>query len=625
MLELMKNVLRLSLRHCGKVFLLVLLVSGTVVLYAKPAWLLHAKSLTRPVLEWAGISQAVGSDTGAVYWCPMHPQIKRKNANDVCPICNMALVPLEGGSTESPEQLTLTTRQIQQAGVAYAPVVRKSLYREIDTTGRIAHDERRYAGISSWIRGQSRIDKLHVNFTGEQINKGDLMAEIYSPELITAQDEYLIALKSVLDVQQNNETRRFSPDVGRDSLLASARKKLLYQGMPPEQITRLAETREVLDRIPIYAPASGTVIEKHVQEGQYVNEGDWLFHLADLTRLWIFADIFEEELPLVEVGQQVRITVRSFPNEEFDGKVSFIDPVVDKTTRTVPVRIEVENPQRRLKPGMFARIRFQKKMGEKLAVPANAVMWSGKRQVVIVKQGAGMFQPRQVRVDPMWAYSVGPSYSPGNLPRFGSEWERYHVVFSGLSPGEQVVTAGAFLLSAESQFQSVLTKMLPPEQESATLAEAVGQPVANRIRKVLDHYYSLSRALAEDQLNEIAERAEQLQQAAQSLAQQAIADEMEELARQAGQLAERSGRLAGQGPHNLHEARVGFGRVSRDLVALLANHGGQTLLGNEVFLFRCGMAKVGYENWLWWSPEKYNPYMGQKMLECGSQLEILEP
>lgn len=625
MLRLMKSIWRLSVRHWGKLFLLVILCSASVVLYAKPVWRQRAESLTQPVLEWAGISQAGSVDEGAVYWCPMHPQIKRHNENDVCPICNMALVPLEGGSTESPEHLTLTPRQIQQAGVAYSSVVRKSLYRAVDTTGRLAHDERRYAGISSWIRGRSRIDKLHVNFTGERVEKGDLMAEIYSPELITAQEEYLIALKTQVESPQSSTAGRFAPGLSRDSILESTRKKLLYQGMKPEQIDQLAKTRQVLDRIPVYAPVSGTVIERHVQEGQYVNEGDWLFHLADLTHLWIFADIYEEELPLVEVMQPVKISIRSFPNEEFDGTVSFIDPVVDEETRTVSVRIEAENPERRLKPGMFARVRFRKELGDKLAVPSNAVLWSGERQVAIVKLGSGTFQPREIRVDPMWTYAAGQDYTPGKLPRFGSKRERYHVVFSGLSPGEQVVTAGAFLLSAESQFQSVLTKMLPPEHESATLAEAVGQPVADRIRDVLEAYYGLSRALAEDRLAVVSERAEQLQHAAEFLGEQATAEDIEELARRAGQLGERAATLTGKGPKDLHEARVGFGRISRDLVALLADHGGQTLFGRELYLFRCGMAKVGYENWLWWSPEIHNPYMGQRMLECGSQLEILKP
>ena len=629
---------RLITRHWGKLVVvnLIAVVSGTFLIApARP----EALAVWSSALEWAGLKVHEQSiDT--IYWCPMHPQIKRKKANEVCPICSMALVPLEGdGTAEAPEHLTLTPQQVQQAGVVYEPVVVRKLYREIDTTGRVEYDERRLAGITSWIRGKSRIQKLHVNFTGTRVERGQLMAELYSPELITAQEEFLLTLESFESSnagasgpgERNGPTAsaslsplsKYSRATKR--MLESARRRLEYLGMTTQQIDQLAESREAQDRIPIYAPASGTVITRHVQEGQYVEEGDWLFHLADLRQLWIFVDIYEDELPLVHEGQVAEISVRSIPGETFQGTVAFVPPEIERETRTARVRIDVPNPDRRLKPGSYARVRLRKELGSRLAVPHNAVLWSGQRQVAIVRMGEGIFQPRQIRIDTTWAYPSETPYQPGGRLEFGADHVRYHPVLAGLRAGEEVVTSGAFLLNAESQFQSVLTKMLPPESRAATLEDAVGAPLAEAIRALLDAYFGLVEVLAADDLKTVAERAGAVEQSAARLARSAESAGNQTLRAQAERLGEIAQRLSTAPAEDLKKARTEFGRVSRQLVALLADNGGQTLLGRELFYFRCGMAKVGYENWLWWSPDKHNPYMGQKMLTCGTPLETLKP
>ena len=569
-----------------------------------------ATSLWDGALEWAGLRSA-GGDSGTTYWCPMHPQIKRKNANDVCPICNMALVPLEGDSnTGAADHLTLTPRQVQQAGVVTAPVLRRKLYREIDTTGRIECDERRLATITSWVWGKSRIDKLHIDFTGAHVEKGQLMAELFSRELILAQEEHLLTLKG--------------PHLSGIDLVSQSRQKLRDQGLTAEQIQQLERTRQVVDSIPIYATITGTVLQRNVREGEYVNEGDVLFQISDLTHLWLFADVYEEELPLVELGQPVELSVRSFPGKTFEGTVAFIDPMVQPDTRTVRVRIEIPNPGGSLKPGMYARVGLRKELPEMLAVPENAVLWSGQRQVVLVRQGEGSFQPRDVRIGHRWLYPVGADdYRPGGDLEFGATRQRYNGVLAGVHPGEQVVTAGAFLLGAESQFQSVLTKMLPSLEQSVTLEEAIGKPLAKGIRELLDGYYGLSQALADDDLETARAQFALLAQAAEALGGEAEAAGRTKLAGAALRIAD--GARNEPSPEDLREARTRFGRISRSLVQLLAENGGQTLFGKNLFLFECGMAKVGYENWLWWSSEKLNPYMGKKMLDCGTQLKALEP
>lgn len=611
MRRLLVGTLRLLFRNKVKAAVLLLIATGAVTVAWIPSLRDRAEGGWTKAAAWAGLAEPEQTD-GTVYWCPMHPGVKRTDPNQPCPVCNMALVPLEGDASEGPpEQLTLTARQVQQAGVEYQSVVRRKLYREIDTTGRLDYDERRLAKITSWVRGKSRIDTLHVDFTGARVEKGELLAKLYSPELIIAQREYLLA--------QKNRSERFD-------LLGSARQKLLDQGMRPEEIDRLAETGEVQDRVPIHAPIGGTVIKRRVQEGEYVGEGDVLFEIADLSHLWLYADVYENELSLVHEGQEATISVSNFPGETFEGTVAFIDPMVQRDTRTVRVRIEAANPDRLLKPGMYARVQLRKQMGQKLAVPAGAVLWSGQRQVAIVRAGEGVFQPHEIRIDRTWAYPSTGGYQPGGKLEFGADRVRYHPVLAGLNPGEEVVTHGTFLLNAESQFQSVLTKMLPPQSESATLEEAVGAPLAEAIRNTLDAYFGLSGALAEDDLAAVPERAKAIHTTAAALADEAAdTAEKPELAGQAERLAEVARGLASNKPEDLHAARVGFGRISRNLVDLLAENGGQTLLGQDVFVFRCGMAKVGYENWLWWSPEKHNPYMGRRMPKCGTRLSTLQP
>ncbi len=545
----------------------------------------------------------------------MHPQIKRNDPNEVCPICNMALVELEGGEVEAPEHLTLTSQQIQQAGVVTGPVLRRKLYREIDTAGRIDYDERRLAKITNGVSGKSRIEKLHVSFMGQEVTKGEPLAELYSPELITAQHEYLSAM--------NAASRRSGDNFGIQ-LLKSARQKLKYQGLTDSQIDRLQNTREPSDRIVIHSPISGTVIQRAVQEGQYVSEGDVLFEVADLSHLWVLADIYEDELPLVAVGAPVQLSVRALPAHTFDGTVAFIDPRVEQQTRTVPVRIDVPNPDGELIPGMFARALVRHELGPVLAVPENAVLSSGQRSVVLLKLGEGRFQPREVKLGNKWLYSLVKDNGTSRDLEFGNSRLRYHEVLAGLSAGDEVVTSGAFLLNAESQFQSVLTKMLPPASEQTTLEQLVGEPLAKRVRETLDAYFKLSATLGEDRLDQVAVRAESLAKISTALSEEANAN-VPNLADSARRVADLSSALTGQTPKDLHEARTGFGRITRELVKLLADNGGKTLLGKELFIFECGMSKVGYEKWLSPIPEVHNPYMGQKMFQCGTKLNTLEP
>lgn len=357
------------------------------------------------------------------YWtCTMHPQV-RLDRPGVCPICNMDLIkktdeekPEISSEADMTNMVTLSGKKQVLANVSTVVVKKENLQEQVTAYSYLDFAENNRKTISARFNG--RIDKLFVDKTGDYVRKGQPLFEIYSPDLVQAQNEYLIALTNSQNV----------------SLQKAAKKKLEIFGITPEQIQSLEKASEINLTLTYYSQTSGTVIEKKVQEGSYVNEGTAIYEVAELSTLWNIAEVYENNLSNAKVGSPVKLHLRAYPGEEFNGRVTFIYPVINAQTRTVKVRSEFASLGGKLKPQMYGETIFNSAAGQGLLVPAEAVIIAGKRAVVWAKAGDGMFEARSVTI--------------GN--RYG---DKYHIV-SGLIEGDEIAATGGFLIDSESQLKT---------------------------------------------------------------------------------------------------------------------------------------------------------------------------
>jgi len=323
--------------------------------------------------------------------------------------------------------------QLRLAGVKTFEVTPRSLTREIQAVGRIDYDEKRLAFVSARVAG--RIDRLYVNFTGTTVERGQPLLELYSPDLVSAQQEYLLALTTLERISKSPQ-----PEIveGTRSLVEAARKRLLLWGITDEQIGELKNRREPRIHMTILSPITGTVIEKKALEGKYVAAGEPLYTIADLSSIWMLAEVYEYEMGLVRLDQEVEITTPTYSDRPFKGKISFINPSLEEKTRTVKVRADVPNPDGRLKPGMFVRARLVTPLGRVLAVPTSAILDAGVHKFTYVEKG----------------HSRGHTIFERRAVRIGPEANGYYPVLAGLSPGEKVVTAANFLIDSQVQLEA---------------------------------------------------------------------------------------------------------------------------------------------------------------------------
>lgn len=330
----------------------------------------------------------------------------------------------------------LSSRKQQIFGVQTTTVEKRSLNRTIRTVGLVEEDETRLARINIKLEGW--IEKLYVRFTGEEVKKGQKLFEIYSPDLVATQEEYLLALKSVRELGDSQ-----FPEVaeGARSLLQMTRRRFELWDIRPNHIEYLERTGKILRTLPLHAPISGYVSQINVREGAYVTPATEIYTLADLSTVWVLADLYEYEISNVTLGQEASITLSYFPGEVFKGKVSYIYPTLNPKTRTIKVRFEFPNPGWKLKPGMYANVELSIPLGERLVVPNTAVLDSGSEQRVFVDLGKGMFEPRNVTV--------------------GVRTREWYEILEGVKAGETVVTSSNFMIDSESNLKSATGMMMP--------------------------------------------------------------------------------------------------------------------------------------------------------------------
>lgn len=589
------------------------------------------------------------------YWtCSMHPQIKLPKKG-LCPICAMELIPVyesgaenEGGSEVS---LILSETGRKLAEVETEVVKYQGVSNEIRLVGKVDYDEALLSYISAWVPG--RIDRLFVDFTGTKVRKGDHLIKLYSPELLAAQEEYLQAIKNLQD--SKNSQLSIIRDTSKTTLNSSKEKLRLY-GINEQQIDEIVKLGAANEHMTITSPVTGTVIHKNGFEGMYVKTGDKIYTIADLNKVWLFLDAYESDIQWLHYGQNVRVEAESFPGEIFHGKIAFIEPTVDEKTRTIKLRVNVDNAREKLKPGMFVRTTIHAVLGEGgkvyeedlagkwicpmhpdiikekqgscdicgmdliktsefgfaekpaagkqvLVIPKTALLITGKRAVVYVEN--------ETKKDTVKRYE-GREVILG--PRAGDQY----VVLSGVSEGERVVTKGNFKIDSALQIQAKPSMMNPAGYYSETEnvftqdSEAPSES-AGILTSALPYYLSVAKALSEDNPHAAAGDLEKFRkQVTQIIVSNLLKDKAEGIAGEINQLK------AGldQVKHNLDSLRIQFAALSNSLKTVFDKY--EYKENTTLYLIFCPMAfgnKGGY--WLQDSRDIKNPYLGAKMLKCG--------
>ncbi|WP_434346207.1 efflux RND transporter periplasmic adaptor subunit [Myxococcus virescens] len=369
--------------------------------------------------EWRSAAPAGAHGEGEIahYTCPMHPSVKQHGPG-ACPICGMDLTPVSRAELAS-GIIRVDDLRRQRIGVKTAKVEQASMDLSLRALGRVTFDEKSLVDVTLKLDGY--IHELRVNATGEPVKKGDVLFTLYSPELYAAQQEYLLA--------------RQSQSAANASLVGAARKRLELWGLSAAQIERVAQRGQPVENMPFLAPASGYVLEKNVVEGAAVKAGERLFRIAPLAKVWVEADVYEQDLARVKPGHPVEVTLPYLPGKKYAGSVGYVYPSLQGATRTGRIRIELPNPELELKPDMYADVRFILQGGApRLQIPDSAVIYTGPRRLVFVDLGEGRLRPQEVKL--------------------GIKGNGTYEVLEGLSPGDVVVTSGNFLIAAESRIRS---------------------------------------------------------------------------------------------------------------------------------------------------------------------------
>ncbi|MEM6259840.1 MAG: efflux RND transporter periplasmic adaptor subunit [Planctomycetota bacterium] len=617
--------------------------------------------------EQAG--SAAASNEPQWYTCSMHPEVRLPNPDDKCPICFMDLIPVTtpggtSGDAAGPRQINLSPAVQALIDVQTVPVERRFVDRKVSMVGAVDYDETQLAYITAYVAG--RLDRMFVDFTGISVRKGDHLAEMYSPELLVAQQELIQAKRSAdrLDENTGRVVRQSA-----ESILAAARERLRLLGLTEEQIASIESADEPAagEHVTIYSPVGGVVVEKHAKPGSYLAEGEAIYTIADLSRVWVILEVYESDLPWLRYGQDVTFTTEAFGGEAFEGRIVFIDPVFDPRKRTVRVRVNVDNSDGRLRPGMFVRATASAKLADAgrvivpelagkwvspmhpevvkdepgecpvcgmdlvkaetlgysattvdgatppLVVPDSAVLRTGQRGVVYVRSDDDTFEGREVELGP--------------------RGEGFSIIREGLKEGEHVVVRGNFQIDSALQIQAKPSMMNPGVGDTETGHDHEDEPAMPRVHlhgdaaapltQLIQAYHPLAKALAEDDANAA-------RQALEAFAAVLTDAEAHDWPGPVKPLWEEQSPPLNRGVEAMSDAkdldamRVGFQPISDALIALMqAIHTDNV---GPLYRAHCPMA-FDFTGASWLTPEDkiLNPYFGASMLRCGTIEETLAP
>jgi len=500
-------------------------------------WLLSPAPNHKPITEKTESATPQESEKQPELWtCSMHPNIKMSKPGK-CPICGMDLIPLtkvtEDKAEKSIRQISISKAARELMKIQTTPVERRYVTAEIRMVGKVAYDETKLGYISAWVPG--RLDRLYVDYTGVEVEKGEHMVYMYSPELYATQDELIQAVKSRKD--QKDEDIYFTDVI---NLIESARERLRLWGLKKEQIREIEKSEKPSDHMTIYAPMSGIVIEKLRQEGDYVNIGDRIYTVADLSKVWVMLDAYESDLVWLRYGQEIEFATDAYPGEKFVGRISFIEPVLNDKTRTVKVRVNVSNPDGKLKPDMFVHgvVHAQVAAGGRVMDPALTGKWICPMHPEVVKDDKGIcdscamplvhaetlgyMSAEEVAtskplVIPVTATLVTGTRAvvyvevPGTeLPTFegreivlGPRAGDYYLVRSGLREKEIVAKQGNFKIDSAVQIQAQPSMMTPEGGGKAAKQKQLPEEFYAQIQKLEDSFRNVSNAVETKEMHQI--------------------------------------------------------------------------------------------------------------------------
>ncbi|HSR53341.1 MAG TPA: efflux RND transporter periplasmic adaptor subunit [Acidobacteriota bacterium] len=619
-------------------------------------WLVLLALLAAFVLGWqlSGPAPASGdqsqAQSGQELWtCAMHPQIRQPEPGD-CPICGMDLIPVSGAAGDglASDRLQLTQAAKRLAEIETTPAQRRYASNTVRLKGQVTYDETLLETLTAWVPG--RLDQLYVDYVGVKVAKGQHLAQMYSPEIYVAEKELQEAAGAVRAAKQRSNPRALE---SAQAILEATRDKLRLWGVPQAVIRSIESGGKPSDRIDIVSPVGGLVVEKKVSAGEYVDTGTPLYSIANLEAVWVTLEAYESDLPWLRFGQSVEVRVPALPGESLTGTISLIDPVVDPKTRTVMVRVNVPNPQHKLKPGMLATGVVESRLAANgqvmepnlagkwispmhpeivkdqpgscdicgmplvpseelgfaqadqgdppLVIPASALLFTGKRSVVYVElpgQDKPTYQLREVEVG----------------ARAGDEY----IILEGLEEGDLVVTHGNFKIDSAMQLQARSSMMAPPGEgdDDTPTVDPAPEAFLVQLDALLDAYLDLQQALAADDPSSAEAASRRLRQTFGQVDAEPLQSESRAFwTVQAMELENPIERL--DEARQLDAYRQAFYDLSNHMLKLLERFGHG--LDTALVEVHCPMAFTNQgADWIQRGDQIENPYLGQPMLTCGS-------